>query len=194
MAKHNPIGASSAKVLEQGGIRLSIKLEGVFWAQLEELADDQGTTLTKLVHSLLKDLPPSKNKTSTLRVYCQTMLCKKIKRIGDEDGSSIQSVMLTACPIPVFIISTNRKIIAYNQAFKDTILKGITSSSIDKQSNPLHLTFIQPFNRIVSFLSKNPKKILKSQIGIFVGKDSRHFSVRFAFIDEESVMVFVETR
>lgn len=193
MAKHNPIGASSAKVLEQGGIRLSIKLEGVFWVQLEELADDQGTTLTKFVHSLLKDLPPSKNKTSTLRVYCQTMLREKIKSIRNEDDTSIQGVMLTACPTPVFIISTNRKITAYNQAFKDSILKGITSSSSDKQGNSPHLTFGQPFNRIISFLSKNQKKIIKSQIGIVVGKHTRNFKVRFAFINEGNVMVFVET-
>jgi len=193
MKKQDPITTTSARVLQQGRIRFSIKLESVFWGQLEEIAADQGTTLTKLVHSVLKDLPSSENKTSALRVYCQITLQKKIEDAHYGARSSIWGVVLTASPTPILIISTNRKITAYNQAFKIGILEGLTTSLKGKPGKSPHLTFSQPFNRIVSYLNKNPTSVVKSQIGVFVGTQARHCRVRFAFIDEEHVMVFVET-
>jgi predicted DNA-binding ribbon-helix-helix protein len=45
----------SMKVLQRAGKRLPIKLEHIFWVQLEELAAQAKLSLAKYVHKTLED-------------------------------------------------------------------------------------------------------------------------------------------
>ena len=184
---------STSKVLQQDGKRISIRLEDIYWNQLEEIAKAEGKTLVQLVHQILWNLPKPHNKTSALRVFCLMTLQGQVNSVHMNQTPANMKGFLTACPLPVFVLSSARKIIAFNAAFKSTFLTKKLATKLKGGDNlPPRLTFSQPLNRIISYLNTHPQKVITGQMGFMTGDNNYYRGVRYALINDSHVIVFVD--
>jgi len=176
---------SSLKVLQSKGQRVSIRLEDIFWEQLEKLAEDEHLPLSKFVHTLVHSLDPKLNRTAFLRCYCLRKLQENLSLLNTDatSGTDLGSI-ITACPTPVFILGSDRKIVAYNPAFKNDFLAIDFSTGDSAGRSPLKLTFSQPFNTIKKFLIENPGRVVTAQVSFSQDGKQKQNWVRFALADK----------
>jgi predicted DNA-binding ribbon-helix-helix protein len=176
---------SSLKVLQSNGQRISIRLEDIFWEQLEKLAENEHLTLSKFVHALVHPLDPKLNRTAFLRCYCLRKLQEtlSLSKADSSNGADLGSI-ITACPTPVFVLGNDRRIVAYNPGFKNDFLSIDFSTADGADRPPLKLTFSQPFNTIKKFLIENPGRVATAQVGFSQGGKQKQNWVRFALADK----------
>ena len=114
-----------------------------------------------------------------------------------QTGSIDLAAIITACPVPVMVLTPERKIAAYNPAFARQIIATNKDKSADQERSPLRLTFSRPFNQIVKQIIDNPRAIVGGQIGFTIGETHTQRRVSYALADrsrkEQSfIVVFIE--
>ncbi|WP_108883629.1 ribbon-helix-helix domain-containing protein [Anderseniella sp. Alg231-50] len=184
------------RVLQHNKSRLAVRLEGVYWQQLEQLAKAGKQSLSAHVHSLLSRVPDKQNRASFLRCHCLQALNSQLQHNVSFPGGSNLGEIITACPSPVFVVSRDRKIVAFNPAFVSSVLEAMKDEDGDQPASP-RLTFNQPFKKIVEYLADNPNKVVSGQVGFMTDTATLQRSVRFALLDRSlgarsPVVVFVE--
>ncbi len=184
------------RVLQHNNVRLAVRLEGLYWQQLEEFAAADKHGLSAHVHSLLTGVPERQNRASFLRSHCLKKLKSELKHRTAMPGGTSLGEIITACPSPAFVVSPDRKILAFNPAFVSSVLDAMKERAGGKPISP-RLTFSQPFKKIVEHLIDNPNKVVAGQVGFRSGTLTVHRNVRFALLDRAlgadcPVVVFVE--
>ncbi len=137
------------RILQRRHRRLSIRLEQVFWTQLETCAKEDGLKLADLVFAVGESKAESENRSSLLRAYCVEWLRKRLfqARLGASQVD-IQRI-LAACPTPCVIITQQRRLAAHNPAFAREVLGRLVAPSHLKQAeNVVRLTLSRPFEAI----------------------------------------------
>ena len=202
LKKHEHIDAAeltqtSLRVFQKDGNRLSVRLENIYWDQLQELAETDAISLNSLVFQVTSDLAKSVNKTAALRTYCIYRLRQEMVLTSIQTGNIDLAAIITACPVPVMVLTPERKIAAYNPAFVEQILPSQHGTPGNQTRAPLRLTFSRPFNQIVKQIVNNPRSIIGGQIGFSADDKHQQRRVRYALADrsrgEESfIVVFIE--
>ncbi len=99
--------------------------------------------------------------------------------------------LIATCPLPVAIITKERRLTAFNPAFSDLIKAMRRDQHKDRA---IQLSFNEPLPRILTALTEQPNTIRNYQVGVQLG-DSKpsYFSGRFALADrskgDESLIV-----
>ncbi len=186
------------KVLQHNNARLAVRLEKLYWRQLEELAAAEEQGLSSHVHALLAALPRRQNRASFLRSHCLHKLRSRLDQFTAMRGETNLGEIISACPCPVFVVSAERKILVFNSVFMSSVLDMLKDKSGAKPSSP-RLTFSQPFRNIVSYLVSNRNKVVSGQVGFMSDTKSLQRQVRFALLDRalgenSPVVVFVEDK
>ncbi len=188
-------GQGKLRVLQRGGLRMAIKLEAIFWSQLDELARNAHTTTSKLVFELLGRATAAKNKTAILRCYClDRARAKSAVDLIQSSAFDLFSIV-AACPAPVAIITSGLKISAYNPSFSSLIS---AIREIGDGNNAIKFSFGEAVPKIVMALIDEPNRIPTHQIGIQVGKAKpKFFYCRFALTDrskgsQSNILLFFE--
>lgn len=202
LKKHEHVSAaeltqSSSRVFQKDGQRLSVRLENIYWDQLQELAETDAISLNSLVFQVTSNLGSSVNKTAALRTYCIYRLRQEMVLTSIRTGNIDLAAIITACPVPVMILTPERKIAAYNPAFVEQILPSQHGTPGKETRAPLRLTFSRPFNQIVKQIVDNPRSIIGGQIGFTADDKHQQRRVRYALADrsrrEDSfIVVFIE--
>lgn len=184
------------RVLQQNNLRLAVRLEKLYWQQLEEFAAADKHGLSAHVHALLMGAPVRQNRASFLRSHCLKRLKSDLNHRTAMPGETNLGEIITACPSPVFVVSPDRKILVFNPAFVSSILDVMKERAGGKPISP-RLTFSQPFKKIVEYLIDNPNKVVAGQVGFMSDTVTLQRNVRFALLDRAlgadcPVVVFVE--
>lgn len=166
----------SMKVLQRAGIRLAIKLEHIFWVQLEELAEQAHLSLAKYVHAALEEADPKDNRASVLRCHClKTARDAKVAAFLSEGDLNL-TLMLTACPSPAFILKDERTIVAHNPAFA---AKFMAKADMRQGSRAfVRISYTRPFARLREFLQQNPNKALNTLLVLSTGNKTHNCRAR----------------
>ncbi len=188
---------TTLRVVQRRGRRMAIRLENIYWDQLLDLAETDGASLNELIFKIVGDLDKSTNRTSALRAFCLHRLRQEMALSSMRSGSIDLAAIITACPLPVMVLTHERKIAAYNPAFATQILQPSKRSETDEGKSSLRLIFNQPFNKIVQQVHDNPRKIIAGQIGFSTGDVHVQRRVRYALADRSEgdnshLIVFVE--
>lgn len=188
---------TSLRVFQKDGRRLSVRLENIYWDQLQELAETDSISLNSLMFQVTSGLAKSVNKTAALRTYCIYRLRQEMVLTAIKTGNIDLAAIITACPVPVMVLTPQRKIAAYNPAFVEQILPSQHGTASQQTRAPLRLTFSRPFNQIVRQIVDNPRSIIGGQIGFTADDKHQQRRVRYALADrsrrEESfIVVFIE--
>jgi predicted DNA-binding ribbon-helix-helix protein len=104
------------RVVQNQKRRHSIRLEPVFWQALENLARDQGKRLGKLIDELAESYG-GRNFASHLRVFALISLQRALARQALGGSADDLYRLVEHAPAPGLILSRNRSIIGFNQAF-----------------------------------------------------------------------------
>ena len=188
---------TSMRVLQRKGRRMAIRLEDIYWDQLLDLAKTDGISLNELVFRIAGDLDKSTNRTSALRAFCLHRLRQEMALATMTSGSIDLAAIITACPLPVMVLTPERRIAAYNPAFAAQILSPANRTAKDEGKSSLRLIFNQPFNQIVRQVHDNPRRIIAGQVGFSTGTSQSQRRVRYALVDrtkglESHLIVFIE--
>jgi predicted DNA-binding ribbon-helix-helix protein len=190
-------GKTQLRILQRKGAKMAVRLENIFWSQLDDLAKDGKTTTSKLVFELLNSNTQTRNKTGLLRCFCLERARSKasINRLQAESFDMLG--IIAACPSPVAVITPQRKIAAFNPAFGTLI--GSMRANQDR-GTAIQLSFSESVQKIQQSLLDQPTRISVFQVGIQVGEGKAQFHYcRFALADrskgnESLIVLFFEER
>lgn len=185
----------SMKVLQRAGKRLAIKLEHIFWVQLEELAGQARLSLAKYVHQLVDEANPDDNRASILRCHCLKAARDARTAAYLTEGDINLTLMLTACPSPAFILKDERTIVAHNPAFASRFMTETETGQGGRAF--VRISYTRPFVRLREFLQQNPNKALNTLLVLSTGARTHNCRARLmlagqgpeafllAFLEEE---------
>ncbi len=171
------------KILQHKGSRLAVKLEGIFWSQLAEMAKERKTRPSNIVFEALETLPPHKNKTSFLRCLCLDSLRRRQQPMQALINQNFDLMAIIAsCPSPIAIMTIERKIVAINPSFSDLAAGLRQASNANKRA--INMSFSEALPKIVAVLIAHPQNIKTYQVGVQIGDGvARQFPARFALVD-----------
>lgn len=157
------------KVLQRDGVRVSIRMEEAFWAQLESAAREQKVKLGDLVFDIMDTAAQGDNKTSRLRTYCVLLLRQQLMSARLAANDANLPMVLAACPTPCFVINPARQLAGHNPSFAREILEDGQTESAAPPSERVAFAFSQPFDRIRRAMAKQPDRVFFDRIGIKQG-------------------------
>ena len=183
----------SMKVLQRAGKRLAIKLEHIFWVQLEELAGQAKLSLAKYVHQVLEEGDPDDNRASVLRCHCLKTARDAKTAAYLTEGDLNLTLMLTACPSPAFILKDERTIVAHNPAFASRFMTETETGQGGRAF--VRISYTRPFTRLREFLQQNPNKALNTLLVLSTGAKTHNCRARLMLAGhgpDAFVLVFLE--
>jgi predicted DNA-binding ribbon-helix-helix protein len=196
-------GKTQLRVLQRRGTKMAVRLERIFWSQLDDLAREAKSSTSKLVFDILASNAGALNKTGLLRCFCLERARSKssISRLQAESFDMLG--IIAACPTPVAVITPQRKIAAFNPAFSNliTLMRGSQNKDKNKDNGmAIQLSFSESVPKIQQSLLDQPTRISVFQIGIQVGTGvTQYHYCRFALADrskagESLIILFFEER
>ncbi len=110
------------RILQHAGRRYSLKLDGIVWDILEELAKEMGLRLNELVARVASEAGDERALTAALRLYC----LREIRNRLSQREAAIRDLSLTsrgvstvlfaeACPTPCFLVGRDHAILEINE-------------------------------------------------------------------------------
>jgi predicted DNA-binding ribbon-helix-helix protein len=170
------------RLLQRAGVKTAIRLENIYWSQLQDFAREDKTTLSRLIFGILDQHSKAVNRTSLLRCYCLDRMRRKPVGSALVGQSFDLLALVSACPTPVAIITAERKLVAFNPSFSNLIrdMRLVEGG----QQRAIQLSFSEPMPRILQHLMNNPNDIKSYHLGLQLGDGkARYFNARFALAD-----------
>ena len=134
------------RIVQRGGRRYAISVEPTYWEVLEQAAKKQGKRLNVLIAELAETDPPPRNLAARLRLFCLDYLADRLHRSRLAEGHTNIALVVTACPVPCFVVS-DRRIIAFGNRAFETVFRNAPTRLIDR---PLEEVFNLRFGRHLS--------------------------------------------
>jgi predicted DNA-binding ribbon-helix-helix protein len=177
------------RILQRDGRRLAVRLENVFWAQLEELATLENVRLSKLVFEVVGTVKEGANKTAALRSYCMSAARRRAAAGTGSEATNLVAIMESS-PVPTFAMTRERQVFAYNLAFRQQFL-----DTVKDKSERLRLVFNRPFSETVSRLKTKRLNSLSGIISFVSRHEQKQCHVRYCLIEghgaRASILIFV---
>jgi predicted DNA-binding ribbon-helix-helix protein len=176
------------RILQRRHKRISIRLEEVFWAQLEACAREENIRLADLVFSLVEERE-GENRSSLLRTYCVDWLRKRLFQARLAASQIDLQSILVACPTPCVVITPQRALAAQNPAFKTQIVNRLLNKQPpDPDRNAvIRVSLREPFQTIVNRLHASKVGSLESEIAVSSGGESVTYSGNFCLLNRRPV-------
>ena len=135
------------RIVQYRNRRYSVRLEPIYWRNLERIAERRQNRLGQLIATLAEDHRGG-NFSSFLRVYC--MLEAERAFAVRHLGTSLTSLMdvLGTCPAPGLILSRHRTIVSFNEAFGDWLGAVEVSVIGANLTSLLQVRTVQPLNAV----------------------------------------------
>ena len=171
------------RILQRQHRRLSIRLEQVFWTQLETCAKEDGLKLADLVFTVAESKGEAENRSSLLRAYCVEWLRKRLfqARLG---ASQIDiQLILAACPAPCVIITQQRRLAAHNPAFAREVLgRLVAANDLKHAENVVRLTLSRPFETIADSVRASASGYAESELVFASATNQVNYIGRFCLL------------
>ena len=187
VAPDSPGSRTRQRILQRRHRRLSIRLEQVFWTQLETCAKEDGLKLADLVFAVGEDKGESENRSSLLRAYCVEWLRKRLfqARLGASQVDIPR--ILAACPAPCVIITQQRRLAAHNPAFAREVLGRLVAASHLKQAeNVVRLTLSRPFEAISDSVRASAAGYAECELVFASAMSQATFTGRFCLLNRRA--------
>lgn len=175
------------RILQRNHRRLSIRLEEIFWAQLETCAKEEGVKLADLVFSLTENLAETENRSSLLRAYSIDWLRKRLLQARLSASQVDLQLILAACPAPCVIITQQRRLAAHNPAFAVEVLgRLVPPAELRQAENIIRLTLSKPFEVISNTVRTEAAGYTDCDVVFASGTEQMRFVGRFCLLNRRS--------
>ena len=160
MAGHN-LAADDMKpvfraVLSQGG-RRGIRLETIFWKTLSAVSASRAETLGEIVAGAATEVPEGGNLASTLRVMAARWLSGRVADLERLTSAEAAFALIHACPSPAFVLTVDRRIVQYNQAFLNFLQARLAAADGSDPMRTVRLTLDTHVEQVIEQLTADPK-------------------------------------
>ncbi len=139
------------------GARRGIRLETIFWKTVSAMATARGRTLGQEVGEALASVPEEGNLASTLRVQAARWLVGRVSELERITTAENVFAIVHASPTPAFVLSTDKKIVQYNQAFLNFIRASLPTSELRDLARATRLSLDTQLEQVIELLENNPK-------------------------------------
>ncbi len=178
------------RILQRNNQRVAIRLEEEFWDQLETCAQEEKRKLSSLLFDILENVPQNGNRAALIRVFCVRWLRQRLIQARQAAASSpdLQSI-LSACPTPCVIMTAEKAIIAYNNAFAETIVSGLAPQAEPNGKNtntPLTFRLATPLETIYRDLASGKSRYHDTKASFVQLDKTKNTDARFCLIKSES--------
>jgi predicted DNA-binding ribbon-helix-helix protein len=159
------------RILQHAGRRYSLKLDGIVWELLEELARESGVRLNELVARIAQEGGDEGALTASLRLYC----LREMRRRLSEQTAAIKELTLTsrgvptmlfaqACPTPCFLVGHDQVILELNepaQRWMSAEQNALVGKNI---SHYLQIKSVPPVNEIVRQFGDGVRRVFPARV------------------------------
>ena len=175
------------RILQRRHRRLSIRLEQVFWTQLETCAKEEGLKLTDLVFAVAESKGEPENRSSLLRAYCVDWLRKRLFQARLSASQIDIQLILAACPTPCVIITQQRRLAAHNPAFAREVLgRLVPTGDLKHAENVVRLTLSQSFEAIADGVRASAAGYVESELVFASATSQATYIGRFCLLSRRS--------
>ena len=175
------------RIFQRHQQKVAIRLEEEFWKQLDDCAGEAKIKLSDLVFDLLERTGDSSNRAALLRVFCVRWLRQRLTQARRAASTPELPRMLSACPTPCVIMTTQRAIVAYNAAFSRTIIKSLADDDgSTKSSVPLTFRLEVPLETIRGDLESGNAHYKDTKASFIRESKVVNVGARFCLMADES--------
>jgi len=128
------------RVVVHRSTRRGIKLEHFFWMALKRVAQSQKTTIGHTVEQIAQTVPEGKNLTSAIRVACARWQATENSELRQVASLGGVNAILSACPSPVFALSSSKHILSFNKGFQQLVRRQLPTAPLESEQNSLKLS------------------------------------------------------
>jgi predicted DNA-binding ribbon-helix-helix protein len=139
------------------GARRGIRLEAIFWKTVSAMAAASGRTLGQEVGQALTSVPEDGNLASTLRVQAARWLASRVSELERITAAENVFAIIHASPTPAFVLSTDKKIVQYNQPFLNLIRSNLPAGETRDVARATRLSLDTQLEQVIELLKNNPK-------------------------------------
>lgn len=188
------LAKSRLRTFQHKGKRAAIRLEEIYWEQLEAFARRDKVKLSRLISTIFDAIDDTGNRTACLRNYCLHRLTHTAGAAQNGYDANILAIM-EACPLPAFTMTVERKMFAYNAAFKNEIENLGPKSKEAKGQAGLKMVFSNPVNQTAERLKDGTRNSVTGYIGFSLGDKLIQRKASFCLVDKRlensPILVFI---
>lgn len=139
------------------GERRGIRLERVFWKTLSAIAAARKETLGEVVAHAAGEVPDSPNLASALRVLAARWLSDRNAELRRLTAADSVFSIIHASPSPAFVLSADKRIVQYNQAFLNFLQARLLAAQSPDLMRSVRLTLDMQIEQVIELLAADPK-------------------------------------
>ena len=163
--------AQRFQAVRVGAHRRGIRMERIFWNALSKFAEEEGTTVARIVEAAEKRFPEAENITSVLRVaVIGWMHTQLIKAQLHNDKNAVNN-LVRASPIPAIALTSDKKLLAYNTPFLMFIQANLGLRPSVGLPRDLRLILDVHFDDLIRTLEANENRSVRT--GVLLGADEK---------------------
>ena len=149
------LAVPSFRAIKVDASRRGIRLEKIFWAELKDAAAAQAVSLNGLIAQRARQLPEGANLASDLRVEAMRFARQDRSRLRERASTAAAADVVQACPSPAVMLSSDKKLLAFNQAFLEYLRSRLSLVSGAVNPSGLRLSLDTPFAELIASLKSS---------------------------------------
>ncbi|MBN9037883.1 MAG: ribbon-helix-helix domain-containing protein [Rhizobiales bacterium] len=139
------------------GERRGIRLEAIFWKTLSVMSASRAETLGEIVARAAAEVPEGGNLASTLRVLAARWLSGRVGELERLTSTDAAFAIVHASPSPAFVLTVDRRIVQYNQAFLNFLQARLAAADGSDPMRTVRLTLDTHVEQVIEQLAADPK-------------------------------------
>jgi predicted DNA-binding ribbon-helix-helix protein len=185
------------RVLQHEGKKHALRMESVFWLQIEECAQSLNTRAASLISEIVSRCEEEANRTSAVRVYCINWLRERLKGLETKKLTLDLTPMLSACPTPAFLLASTGRLVMYNRSFSNTYLDSEDATPIEDANTRVWHLFGHTIRESRAVLTANPDRVVSGRVrlrgaGTFEERNVSATLVDRSSVDTSPILVFIQ--
>jgi predicted DNA-binding ribbon-helix-helix protein len=139
------------------GERRGIRLEAIFWKTLAAMSSSRAQTLGEIVAKAADEVPETGNLASTLRVLAARWVSGRVMELERLTSTDSVFAIVHASPSPAFVLTVDRRIVQYNQAFLNFLQARLAAADGSDPMRTVRLALDTHVEQVIEQLTADPK-------------------------------------
>ncbi len=169
------------RILKRGDWQRALRLEEIFWSILEAAAKANALKLTDYVRGILDGKDGTRNQSSELRVAAATWLKERLEDRERRLRQAGPAQFLKGVPVPGFIISGSRGLVAYNAEFVNFVRQSADKHDVPRVSEA-RLTLDLQIDQIIETLREGTRSTLDRRFELALNAQRLRGRVRVSLV------------
>jgi predicted DNA-binding ribbon-helix-helix protein len=175
-----------------GGERRGIRLERIYWDGLNRMSEFSGISTGDIIHHTATQMSETGNLTSLLRVLSFKWALRRLDAVEDAASLTNLHAVLQASPSPTVILTADRKIKLFNDAFLTMLRRRLPLiEDVQQLARNLRFSIDTQVEEVLAVLSANRGKTFNTGFKIGLGSQSLTGQINLALAPTTEVPMLI---